>query len=289
MASYFDNSLMSCNPLLSRDWDFDRNGSKTPANVTFTSTCAYWWKCDVCNHSYRSTIKTRLNGYICPVCHGERLVDGVNDLATKSPRLLKYWDYEANKQSPHDYYYSSREIVHWKCPRCNSKWTRKISEQRQYGCPMCYHAVGTSKRKCEEHNSLEKRNPELCVEWHYKKNLDISPSSIAPNYNKPVWWICKDGHEWQASPNNRINRKEGCPYCEHQKIIPGKTDFGSAHTDLLWEWDFEKNFFSPFLIGEHSNKTAFWKCQYGHSWTAIISNRVKGYGVCPICRKGKSK
>ena len=40
---------------------------------------------------------------------------------------------------------------------------------------------------------------------------------------KKVWWLCKDGHEWQAIINHR-NRGSGCPICykKNPKITSNK-------------------------------------------------------------------
>ncbi|MBO4413409.1 MAG: zinc-ribbon domain-containing protein, partial [Clostridia bacterium] len=48
---------------------------------------------------------------------------------------------------------------------------------------------------------------------------------------------------------------------------------------LLKEWDFDANSklgLSPDTIGSQSNKTACWKCRFGHTWTAKINNRYNG-------------
>ena len=50
--------------------------------------------------------------------------------------------------------------------------------------------------------------------------------SIIKTYGntKKVWWKCKNNHEWQSSPNNRM-RGSGCPVCKNKKqvSIPEKT------------------------------------------------------------------
>ena len=54
----------------------------------------------------------------------------------------------------------------------------------------------------------------LMSEWHFEKNneLGIIPSQISYGSAVKVWWICKEGHEWEASPNHR-SRGRGCPTC----------------------------------------------------------------------------
>lgn len=53
---------------------------------------------------------------------------------------------------------------------------------------------------------------------------------------------------------------------------------------LMQEWDWEKNTLDPNMIGAQSAQKAWWRCKYGHSWEARISNRYHGRG-CPICKK----
>jgi len=55
---------------------------------------------------------------------------------------------------------------------------------------------------------------------------------------------------------------------------------------VMKEWDFEKNDslgFNPEKIGIGSHYKVWWKCQEGHSWQAIISNRTRLGRGCPYC------
>ncbi|MBR7152241.1 MAG: zinc-ribbon domain-containing protein [Candidatus Methanomethylophilaceae archaeon] len=49
------------------------------------------------------------------------------------------------------------------------------------------------------------------------KNEVLDPSLVKAYSNKKYWWICKEGHEWQATMNNRVKHKSGCPICYKQK------------------------------------------------------------------------
>lgn len=51
---------------------------------------------------------------------------------------------------------------------------------------------------------------------------------------------------------------------------------------LLTEWDYSKNDKGPNEYGKSSGKDVFWICKKEHSWTARISDRVRGNG-CPYC------
>ncbi len=56
--------------------------------------------------------------------------------------------------------------------------------------------------------------------------------------------------------------------------------------ELMKEWDFEKNnelSLDPFSLGLGSHTKAWWKCEKGHSWYAMISNRSRHDRGCPYC------
>lgn len=57
-------------------------------------------------------------------------------------------------------------------------------------------------------------------------------------------------------------------------------------SELLAEWDREKNDklnVFPDKISVNSSKKVWWKCEHGHSWEAIVSNRVRLKRGCPYC------
>lgn len=55
---------------------------------------------------------------------------------------------------------------------------------------------------------------------------------------------------------------------------------------LMKEWDFEKNDplgLDPGKIGTNSHYKVWWRCQKGHSWDAMVSNRSRHGRGCPYC------
>ena len=58
--------------------------------------------------------------------------------------------------------------------------------------------------------------PHLSQEWHPTKNGELFPRDVTPGSAKKVWWICANGHEWEAVV---ARRKKGgtCPYCDGKK------------------------------------------------------------------------
>jgi len=55
---------------------------------------------------------------------------------------------------------------------------------------------------------------------------------------------------------------------------------------LMSQWDFKKNQLDPTQLTVGSGKKAWWFCDKGHSWEAMINNRYKGNG-CPYCGRQK--
>jgi hypothetical protein len=79
--------------------------------------------------------------------------------------------------------------------------------------------------KLTDKNRLSIVNPELCKEWDYDKNGDLTPEDISFGSNKRVWWKCREGHEWEATPDDRSNGS-GCPLCRRIFLRDG-TSFSS--------------------------------------------------------------
>ena len=64
--------------------------------------------------------------------------------------------------------------------------------------------------------SLEFIYPDLCKEWDFKKNIDLTPRQFLPSNHTKVWWICKKyGHEWKASISDRTYKNAGCRICAY--------------------------------------------------------------------------
>ena len=38
----------------------------------------------------------------------------------------------------------------------------------------------------------------IAVEWNYDRNGELRPSEFSSNSHKKVWWLCPEGHEYEA-------------------------------------------------------------------------------------------
>ena len=64
----------------------------------------------------------------------------------------------------------------------------------------------------KKHHSLFEIAPSLVKEWHPSANGKLTPRNLEVVYPKKVWWLCSEGHEWQATIKYRRNHKD-CPIC----------------------------------------------------------------------------
>ena len=72
---------------------------------------------------------------------------------------------------------------------------------------------------------------------------------------------------------------------QNQKVSAKPNSLVVTHSELLKEWDYEKNNklgIFPNEVTCGSDKKVWWKCSKGHSWNTRISHRSNGIG-CPIC------
>jgi len=133
----------------------------------------------------------------------------------------------------------------------------------------------------EKKKNLQIENPELAEEWHSTKNGKLTPIDVAANSHKKVWWLCKQGHEWEAQIRSR-NQGSGCPYCANQ-LVGEDNCLETINPQLAKEWHPTKNGnLTPKDIVTNSSKKVWWICKQGHEWKAQVDSRNRGNG-CPYC------
>ena len=192
-----------------------------------------------------------------------KLIIGVNDLATMNPDLAEEWDYEVNgKLTPNNVLSNSRKKVGWKIivnhPITKEpivlKWFATVNDRNHgNGCP---YLNGQSVFK--GFNDLETLNPELCKQWDYEANKglkdnrgkDVStPDKVSCGSTIKVNWIFHYDDsftgrhfdfKWQATVAEQV--KHGiCPFLTGQRVWVGYNDLKTTNPHLATEWDYEGN------------------------------------------------
>lgn len=209
-----------------------------------------------------------------------------NSLAVKSPAVAAEWHPKRNG------YVTPEMISHasgrkaWWLGKCGHEWQMSVdNRQHGMGCPVC-----ANKRVLIGFNDLQTTHPKIAEEWDYSKNGTALPTAITYGSTKKVWWICSEGHSYQATPSNR-SRGKGCPICgklkgtrnRHINHIKSHDCLDATHPILCKEWSQELNEeITPDMVTHGSDLKVWWKCDKGHSYQSTVANRVAGKG-CPIC------
>jgi hypothetical protein len=274
-------SLASSYPNVAKEWHPTKNGNLLPENIAPKSGIKVWWICEK-GHEWEAVVSNRSNGTCCPYCSRYR-ANKENNLIISNPELAKEWHPIKNGNlNPDNVLAGSKRKVWWKCVN-GHEWYGSIANRTILNrrCPYC------SGRYASLENNLAIKNPELAKEWHPTKNGKLTPNNVTPKTHKKIWWICSKGHEWQARPA-RKNNGIGCPYCTG--LYPtAENNLAVLYPEIVKEIHPDKNGkIDSFKISPHSHKKLWWKCENGHEWLTMISERTGKEGHkcgCPHCHK----
>ncbi|MCP5046842.1 MAG: zinc-ribbon domain-containing protein [bacterium] len=276
-----DYNLAVKKPRLARQWHPTKNGTLTPSDIAPYSAQEVWWKCRNGHEWIAKPVNRRIQPY-CPHCRLEKRRKSYH-LEVMVPEIVSLWHPSKNgDRKPSDFTPGSIEKVWWKCEK-GHEFERGIgSMKNNQTCPVCNKIQRNAK-----HNLLV-QNPELAREWHPVKNGDLTPDKVRPHSEVKVWWLCPNGHEYQATLGNRNRgggKGRGCPYCSGRKDL-SKESLAILLPELAKEWHRKKNGdLTPENVSTISTRLVWWRCKKGHQWQATIKSRTlnKKYLNCPRC------
>jgi hypothetical protein len=236
-----------------------------PTTLTFGSDKKRQWKCDV-GHVWTAVVKSRSKGGGCPICSGQRVLSGFNDLASTHPDLAA----QAHGWDPTTRSAGSRSKVSW---QCESKhiFQAVISSRtgQQSGCPIC-----SGRQVLQGFNDLATTHPDLAEQadgW--------DPRTVSFGSNQLVKWKGRCGHHWTMRVAKRGSSGQRCPYCASKKVLVGFNDLASTHPELARQahnWD-------PTTLTFASGKKVHWICERSHIWKTTVASRGFSSNSCPTC------
>ena len=262
------------------EWVDDTNLPLTPAIISRGSKRKVWWQCEK-GHRWQAAVHARTGRETgCPICAGKVAQAGENDLATRFPEVAHQWHPTKNGSlTPEQVLPGSHRMVWWICEK-GHEWRAQVkSRTTGCGCPIC-----TNREIHPSKNGLAAQYPQLAAQWHPTKNGAITPDVVAPGSTRKVWWICKKGHEWQASIASRTSSGSGCPVCAGKKVIAGENDLASQFPAIAAQWHPTKNeALTPQQVAPSSNRKVWWRCEKGHGYQATVVARTMSGSGCPYC------
>ena len=265
-------------------WDKEKNGELTVRDVARGSSRKVWWRCEF-NHQWAATVYSRSTmGAGCPYCAGKRVQPFSRTLASEHPQLLEEWHPKLNADiSPEELTPGSSRRVWWKCSK-GHEWRAVVkSRVTGTGCPVC-----ANRKVIPGENDLATRYPEIAAQWHPVKNGKRTPRDVVAGNCSKVWWLCDNGHEWQAPITSRTCNGNGCPVCSGKAVVPGENDLASSFPAVAAQWHPTKNGdLTPDQFAPYSNRKVWWQCNRNHTYLARIAKKVQESTGCPYCSNRK--
>lgn len=128
-------SFSSVYPNLVPQWS--AQNSLSPDEISYGSNKPIVW-IGTCGHSWTATPKNRGHGHGCPICSGNKILPGINDLASRFPEISKEWADRNVPATPQEYGAHSNQSFWWKCSSCGREWLARIADRTDgHGCPHC--------------------------------------------------------------------------------------------------------------------------------------------------------
>lgn len=199
-----------CYPELELEWDAEKNGPLQFSELTVGSRRLVWWRCAK-GHSYRSAVKSRTQETGCPVCAGQKVLSGFNDLASLYPQLAEQWDRKKNGAlTPETVSAYSNRRVWWRCDKGHS-FCAVIAHRVNKGsdCPYC-----TNRKVLPGFNDLESKEPVVASQWHPTLNGSFTPQQVTPGSSRKAWWLCENAMRGnRSSAAVQENSAAAAPVC----------------------------------------------------------------------------
>src|ERR1035437_1317361 len=185
-----------------------------------------------------------------------------------------------------DFSHGSNVKVWWKCYDTkfdDHEWEATINDRfNKHGCSCC------SGRRVVLSNCLMTTNSELCKEWDYVKNGELTPFMVTAGSNKMVHWKCFDtefdDHEWKTKVSSRVEGNE-CSCCSGHKVVLSNC-LATVNPMLAAQLLPTKNGnLTAYDITAHSGKKVWWFCTEAidHEWQDTVCHRADGRN-CSCCR-----
>ncbi|HVV81905.1 MAG TPA: zinc-ribbon domain-containing protein [Kofleriaceae bacterium] len=193
------STTVADDPSLAALWDAAKNGDPA-SKVAATSYKAFGWRCSN-GHEFSRSPRAMQKDASCPIC--AKGAPTHTSLAKLRPGLASLWDAERNAGltlASIDATYANP--VWWRCPNGHSFERPPVRMLADDACPTCALAK----------SSLAAVAPHVAAEWHPTKNA-VTPAEIQADHVMNAWWVCPNGHEYQATVRARTQSNRRCPTC----------------------------------------------------------------------------
>lgn len=189
---------IAAHPSLSQLWDETRNGGA--ASVPARSFRLAWWRC-ARGHSFQRSPRSMLSDASCPNCSRGEVKCSLGELR---PSLAPLWHPDRNGTTTAvSTDVAETRAVWWRCPDGHDFQRSPILMVRDASCPVCASAG----------ESLAAISPTIAAEWHPTRNGSVVATQVGGDHIMNAWWLCPNGHDYQATVRSRVRASRSCPTC----------------------------------------------------------------------------
>ena len=228
-----------------------KHAKNDPLVIFKSSGKKFWFVCDVCNHDFEATINSitrKIKPSWCPYCTSQKLCEVECDLCVKNSFLshensifLKY------KKDDAQYIFKSGKTKFWFiCNTCNHDFEASINNvAKGKWCPYC---SAPPKKLCDDLDCEHCFNKSFASHERseflkYKKD---NPHNIFKGSHKKRWFVCEDGHSFEAAINSVTNKDSPswCPKCKNKtekKMLKWLTDTYDVQITFQAKFEWSKN------------------------------------------------
>lgn len=274
------NDLVTTNPDLAKEWNYEKNKGltngieydiSTPNKVTSHSKQKVWWICEH-GHEWQAVVYSRTEGSGCPYCSSGGTSKPEQGIA---------------------YYLSSCCRVEQRIRVANKEIDIYLPEYKigiEYDGSYYHQDKEKDKQKTE---ILVKEGITLfrVIESNVNKVQDRIIYYIYDNMGRNYEWALETLFEKLSIFTGQMTigtisvdiKRDIVEIRKRYSLVRKNNSFASKHPELIKEWNYKKNgILTPEMVSYGSNDRVWWICSKGHEWESLISNRSRGYG-CPYC------
>lgn len=264
------------------EWDDGRNLPLTPQTITYGSKRPPGGAAQTATPGGRCSTQEPA-GARCPYCTGRRVQPGFNDLASVHPELARQWGLREKRAArPGGYQRRKREIRLVAVRKGAQLAGAHPVPHGGLRLPGLCRKTAPARRKRPRVGSVRS----LAKQWDAARNGNQRPQDVLPGTEKKVWWIATRP-PLRAAISMRTRSLSSCPVCAGKQVLPGFNDLASQKPALAAQWDAARNgTLTPEQVTPASNRKAWWRCEKGHSFQAVIASRANGQRL-PILHEQK--
>lgn len=269
-------SLLDNYPEIAKEWDYEKNETLKPSDITSQSSQKVWWICPN-GHSYKSSVSHKVYGRGCPKCSKEK------SISFPEKAIVYYLNKVSSKviESYQPLFLNGKEIdIYIKDKNIGieydgANWHKDINRDLEKN-KLCYEndtpLYRIREKNCPILNSSSK-DIYLENDDNYESLNKAIHDFIVKIYNKNIDVNIE---------NDKIEILKLVSYTIKQKSL----EF--LFPEIAKEWNYEKNMgLLPSQFYATSSRKVWWICPKGHSYECTISHRTTDNNGCPYCSNQK--